>query len=288
MTLLLEIDEPVHGHRDLFLGHVALVFIGVFAGGFDGERRIHDHDRRDVHARRAAVELVVEELVPVVDGAADRVRLDAEGIGVEHPGDHRRKIGGAVGHFRRVGVGEVHHLGGVGRDPLARDLLALQLAVPIDRRRLVPVRDLGGIDRLVDAARDGDDPHPQLDIGDIDGIGLRGQPVEHAGVIGDGHLHRERQVHRRLLGDLDDRRVRHAGVVDRDVTRVLRPDRWKAAERLGAGRDAGHRGGALEDRAPARTLSPMLGGLCHDCLLPWIGRQPRLAVPSRPFRPLAP
>ena len=254
MTLLLEIDEPVHGHRNLFLGHVALVGIGVFAGGFDGERRIHDHDRRDVHARGTAVELVVEELVPVVDGAADRIRLDAERIGVEHAGDHGRVIGVAVGDFRRVGIGEVHHL--VGRDPLARDLLAFELAVPIDRGRLVPVRDLGRVDRLIDAARHGDDPHPQLDVGDIDGIGLRGQPVEHAGVIGDGHLHRERQIDRRLLGDLDDRRVGHAGVVDDDVLRVLRPDGRKAAKRLGAGRDAGDRGRSLEYRAPARSLSP--------------------------------
>ena len=283
MALLLEIDEPVDGHRNLVLGHVALVGIGVFAGGFDGERRVHDHDGRDIHACRPAVELVVEELMPVVDGAADRLRLDAERIGVEHARDHRRVIGVAAGDFPRVGIGEVHHL--VGRDALARDRIAGQLAIPIDRGRLVPVRDLGRFDRLIDAARHGDDPHPELDVGDIDGIGLRGQPVEHAGVIGDGHLNREWQIDRRLLGDLDDRRVRHAGMVDHDVLRILRPDGGEPAESLCAGCDAGDCGGSLEDRAPARSLSPLLRGLRHEFSPPVDGRP--VATPCAMCRPPA-
>ena len=243
-------DQGIDGLVDLVLGHVALVAVLDVAPGFERHGGVHDADLGHVDQRGLAGELGIEQLVPVLDRPLDQVGPKAQRVGVVDGRDRGRVAGRPLGERLVARLLDVLDL--VGVDALARDLAAVRiLALGEDRHDLVPPLVLLEVDRLDDAARHRVHQEEELGIGDVEGFRLADQPVQERGVVGGLHLDLEAQVLARLAGDVDDRRVGAADLEQRHVLDVLRPDRREAGERARARGEAGARGGALEDRAPA-------------------------------------
>ena len=70
----------------------------------------------------------------------------------------------------RIGLGDVHRF--VGRDALARNLVAVDLALGEDRQDVVELLDLLDLDALDHAALGSELGLPAFEVGDVDRVRL--------------------------------------------------------------------------------------------------------------------
>src|SRR5918994_2831218 len=250
LAVLLGLDQEIDGLVDLRLGHVALVAVFHDAGRFADHRGIHDADRRDVEDRGLALELRIEDVLPVLDLAADQVGPDAERIGVVDCGNHGEPLGLALGELGRAGALEEAHR--VRRRALGDHRIWLELAGGEDRHDLVEVLDLLDVHRLQRVRREDLLAHPVFDIADVERVGLRDDALHDGVGIERRHLQGDAQVGLALLGDLVDRRHAGAALAQGDVLVFLRPDHGEAGDGAAAHGRAGNACRALQDTAASK------------------------------------
>ena len=183
----------------------------------------------------------------------------------------------------QLGIGrlsDVHRL--VGRDALAGNLVALELALGEDRQDVVEFLDLLDFDALQHAALGGELRLPAFDVGDVDRVRLGDEAVDRRRGVEILHRHLEAEILGRLVADRFHHRVGHADMAQLDVLDLLRPDGRETGDGAGAGRAADERTAGFQERTPRRALlcsgamtfnlgiasrlTCRVWSLAHDCL----------------------
>ena len=183
-----------------------------------------------------------------VTSMADEIGAVADRVGVVDLRQERHPVGHA---FVQIGIGrlgDVHRL--VGRDALARNLVAVELAFGEDRQDVVEFLDLLHLDALQHAALGGELRLPAFDVGDVDRVRLGDEAIDRGRGVEILHRHLEAEILGRLVADRLHDRVRHADVAQLDVLDFLRPDRRKPGDRAGTRGATQQRAAGLEQRPP--------------------------------------